>query len=100
MNLAALLDAIALAPDLPGALCRGMFAAFDPPERGEPEADVNHRHQVALRMCRTCPALASCRRWFDALPEQQRPPGVIAGLVVASNGDLSTLPANTIEESA
>lgn len=92
MNLAALLEAIGLAPDLPGALCRGMFAAFDPPEVGEPAHDVHHRHQVALRMCRTCPALASCRHWFDRLPKHQRPSGVIAGLVITRLQEQSPQP--------
>lgn len=76
-----LLDAIGSGPDLPDAACRGMSLAFDPAERGEDPADVEYRHQTALRICVTCPALASCRAWFDALPRSQRPQGVVAGVV-------------------
>lgn len=80
-----LLYVITAAPDLPGAACRHMWAAFDPAEHGEDREDVEHRHQVALRLCRTCPALGSCRTWFDALPRRQRPLGVVAGRVNGPN---------------
>jgi hypothetical protein len=35
----------------------------------------------AIRLCLSCPALAACRRWFDATPPTQRPTGVIAGRI-------------------
>ena len=69
------------APRLDGALCRHMFAAFDPAESGEYWQDVEHRHQVALRLCNCCPALTACRDWPDSLPPNQRPGGVVAGLL-------------------
>ena len=32
--------------------------------------------------CHRCPALPRCRRWFDSLPTNRRPSGVVAGVVV------------------
>lgn len=71
--------AVAAVPDLPGANCLHMWAAFDPAEPGEDPADVQYRHRVALSLCRGCEALTACSAWFDSLPPPQRPRGVIAG---------------------
>lgn len=80
-TLHSLLAAISAAPELPGAACVGMSAAFDPAEHGEPATDVEYRHHVALHLCRTCSALASCTEWFDSLKPSKRPVGVIAGQI-------------------
>ncbi|ORB01148.1 hypothetical protein BST33_10010 [Mycolicibacter minnesotensis] len=73
--------ALAGTPRLPGAKCRTLFAAFDPADKGEPHEEVAYRHTVALSLCRTCPALASCAAWVEAHPPTRRPRGVIAGQV-------------------
>lgn len=80
-TLHSLLAAISAAPALPGAACVGMSAAFDPAEHGEPVTDTEYRHQTALHLCRTCPALASCTEWFTSLPRARRPNGVVAGQI-------------------
>jgi len=69
------------APSLPGAKCRGRHHLFDEPHPDEEPDATQHRHSHALRLCSTCPALASCERWFDELPKGKRPPGVVAGKV-------------------
>lgn len=64
-------------PKLDGANCTGQWSLFDEPERGDPA-----RREVvdsALRLCATCPALAPCGTWFDRLPLDERPTGVVAG---------------------
>lgn len=81
MNLETLLLAIAGAPALPGAKCRGRHHLFDDADQGEPPEVVAQRHQQALGLCKICPALASCAMWFDTLPASKRPPGVVAGRV-------------------
>lgn len=81
-TLAGLLAAICQAPDLPGALCKGLNRLFDPAEQHEPAPEVERRHRIALETCRACPALDRCREWFDGLPKRDRPQGVIAGLLV------------------
>ena len=78
-----LLAALAGAPSLPGAKCRGRHALFDAPSEldREPPAVTEQRHAQALSLCRTCPALASCQQWYDSLPRAQRPSGVVAGQI-------------------
>lgn len=67
------------APSLPGAACAGRWSLFDAPEPGADPDDAAYRQQVALRLCRTCPALTRCAEWVDSLPKSKRPTGVIAG---------------------
>jgi hypothetical protein len=76
-----LFDAVGLSPALPGARCRGRHHLFDPPSANADPDDAAYAEQAALRLCAGCPALASCSRWFESLPKQQRPPGVVAGRV-------------------
>lgn len=74
-----LLLALAGAPALVGARCRGRSHLFDEAQPDEDPDTTTFRHQHALTLCRGCTALASCQRWFDTLPARQRPPGVVAG---------------------
>ena len=67
-------------PHLPGAACRYRWELFDHPPNSDPD-DLDYAHTAALGICAQCPALASCSQWFESLPEQQRPPGVVAGRV-------------------
>ena len=64
-------------PKLDGANCAGQWSLFDEPERGDParRAVVDS----ALRLCATCPALADCAAWYDRLPVDEKPTGVVAG---------------------
>ncbi|GAS87542.1 hypothetical protein [Mycolicibacterium brisbanense] len=78
-----LLAAVGVAPALPGARCRGKHHLFDDAGKDEAPEVVAQRHQQALGLCRSCPALASCGRWVDSLPRSRRPPGVVAGVVHA-----------------
>lgn len=80
MNLAELLDDLAAVPSLRDAACRGHSELFDAtiPGSGTRE-QVAQAQQLALQICRTCPALPGCRRWVDSLPAWKRPPGVVAG---------------------
>ncbi|SHQ69014.1 Uncharacterised protein [Mycobacteroides abscessus subsp. abscessus] len=73
-------------PVLPGARCRGRHELFDA-AIGDGRGALDERdyaRQAAARICRQCPALASCREWFDSLPHEQRPLGVTAAVVVNS----------------
>ena len=76
---ASLLAALRAIPDLPGAACLGFWDLFDEAEPGEPPAAVTERHEAALAMCETCPALAACTTWFESLRPTEKPFGVIAG---------------------
>jgi len=72
-------------PSLPGAKCRGRGHLFDAPAKGELTETTAARHQQALQLCRTCPALGSCTTWYERQALQalrQRPSGVIAGRVI------------------
>ena len=80
-SVAELLAELAGAPRLAEAACRGHAWAYDPPAANEDRDDVRDRHRLAVAVCRGCPALADCRRWLDALPQRQRPFGVVAGRV-------------------
>lgn len=77
----ALMAALAGAPSLPGARCRGRSHLFDEARPDEDTEQTRYRHDHALRLCATCPALASCTAWYDDLPKSKKPPGVVAGRV-------------------
>jgi hypothetical protein len=85
MNLVDLLIALAGAPSLPGARCRGRHHMFDPAGAHEDPTVVDQRHAQALGLCALCPSLAHCRDWLDSLPERKKPLGVIAGQLRAPN---------------
>lgn len=76
-----LLAALAGAPALPGARCRGKHHLFDPTAPGENSDVAAQRHAQALGLCSNCPALTRCEDWHDALPRTKRPDGVVAGRV-------------------
>lgn len=67
---------------LPGAACTGRWSLFDPPPRGEPPAATRQRHTQAIELCHACPALNRCKDWLDQLPHNQKPAGVVAGIIV------------------
>jgi len=81
-----LLGAIGVAAPLPGARCRGRHRLFDEAGKHEPTETVAARHAQAIGLCRLCPALASCQRWYDSLPAHKRPAGVVAGRVRGARG--------------
>lgn len=76
-----LLAALVGAPSLPGARCRGKPHTFDEARPDEAPETTQARHAQALGLCRSCPALASCQRWFNDLPRAKRPSGVVAGQI-------------------
>jgi hypothetical protein len=70
-----------LAPSFPGALCREQWQLFDT-AAGQPNRhDVAGAREQALALCASCPCLAQCRGWYGSLKPNQRPPGVIAGVL-------------------
>lgn len=76
-----LADALSAAPDFEGAACVGRWPLFDPPDDGESRASVQERHEIAVQVCRQCPALEACREW--SLTE--KPTGaVVAGTIPAT----------------
>lgn len=79
-----MLIALAGAPSLPGARCRGRAHLFDPGERTEGASTVAARHAQALGLCEHCPALTRCESWVDSLPPGRRPRGVVAGRVISA----------------
>lgn len=82
-NFSDLLTALAGAPSLPGARCRGRHHLFDPGHPDEEPATTDRRHAQALGLCHRCPALTRCSEWLDSLHDRDRPPGVVAAQVVA-----------------
>ncbi|WP_082947664.1 WhiB family transcriptional regulator [Mycobacterium sp. E2479] len=64
-------------PRLAGAACRGRPELFDLDHRSCPD-----EIERAQRICSACPAMAACRAWIDATPEQRRPTGVVAGMLL------------------
>lgn len=74
-----LLAALAAAPALPGALCRGRPHLFDEANPGEADHVVQARQAQALSLCGRCPSLTRCEDWFESLPPRKKPGGVIAG---------------------
>ena len=76
-----LLAALAGAPALPGARCRGRPHLFDPAGAAEAEASVADRHRQAVGLCAACPSLNRCAAWLASLPPTEQPPGVVAGVV-------------------
>lgn len=72
-------------PVLPGARCRGRHELFDAaigdgPRGAQDERD--YAREAATQICHHCPALQPCRDWLDSLPDEQRPLGVTAAVVV------------------
>ncbi|WP_179964995.1 helix-turn-helix domain-containing protein [Mycolicibacterium sarraceniae] len=70
----------AACPPLPGARCRDQVDLFDRTAAKDQAAST-----AALALCRACPAREACRAWFDNLPPDQRPIGVVAGQIVAED---------------
>lgn len=64
-------------PHLDGAACLGLWSLFDEPAADDP--DARNATESAHKLCATCPALDACAQWFDSLPRNRRPSGVVAG---------------------
>lgn len=93
-DVAAFFAALLGIPHLPGALCRGRPDLFDLKPGTSTDRDAVATQALAL--CRACPALANCQRWFESLPRKERPSGVVAGrinesLVTRSRSAISDL---------
>jgi hypothetical protein len=80
-NFDMLLAAIAGAPALHGARCRGKGHLFDEAAPGEASETVDQRHSQAIGLCFRCPALDRCADWYGGLPKRKRPPGICAGQI-------------------
>lgn len=78
------IDLASAAPVFEDAKCVGQHDLFDAAEPGEDRDQALTRLQEARTLCRSCPALAACGDWLQALPRSQRPGGVVAGRVVSS----------------
>ncbi|PBA30571.1 hypothetical protein CKJ65_16455 [Mycobacterium intracellulare] len=74
MSAIGLFDAVGIIPALPGARCRGRSTLFE-------ETECPESTEFAINLCRGCPALTACGQWFDALPPNKRPHGVVAGRI-------------------
>nr|WP_220096340.1 WhiB family transcriptional regulator [Mycolicibacterium fortuitum] len=59
---------------------------MDPPGDDETPESCRYRTTAAKALCATCPALSACRSWLESLPAQERPTGVVAGLVIKRPG--------------
>ena len=72
-----------LAPLLPGAACRDEYELFDATINGHrgSSGGLNLARIQALAVCESCPALHDCRIWYDSLRPDQRPYGVVAGVL-------------------
>jgi hypothetical protein len=66
-------------PDFTGCSCAGRSELFDPVKRSDPNRD--YIEGAAIHLCRSCPMLRECRRWYHSLDPSERPLGVVAGAV-------------------
>lgn len=76
-----LLGALAGAPSLPGAKCRGRPHLFDEARPQDDETVVAARYAQALGLCQRCPARDPCEKWFLSLSPRKRPTGIVAGRI-------------------
>ncbi len=84
-GIAALFGAMAAAPPMPEAACRGRWDLFDltaPEGPGKLAAEVTQARTIALEVCAGCPELAACQSWLNGLRPQDKPLGVVAGMVI------------------
>jgi hypothetical protein len=70
-----------LGPDLPGAACKGCTPLFDAWVVGEKPEERDERHHAAIRICWSCPELATCLKERLTNPGLQRDAGVYGGRV-------------------
>lgn len=80
-NVDSLMLALAGAPSLQGARCRGRAHLFDEAAPNEKPETVAARHAQALGICSRCPSLNPCETWFLGLTPSKRPLGVVAGRI-------------------
>ncbi len=63
-------------PHLDGASCRNEARAFDADNSAE-------QIQFSLECCLNfCVCLPACRQWLDSLPDDRKPVGVVAGVLL------------------
>lgn len=94
--LAAILDGV---PSLPDAVCPDWPLIFEACNTTDPETR-DYSIATALRICRSCPALASCSAWFESLAPQERPSGVIAGRINTPGRHDMTQPIDPLMDAA
>jgi len=73
-----LLHVVATMPDMAAAGCRDEWSTFDAAPYDE-AAEL-----AAVNICVRCPTRVQCRGWYESLHPQDRPAGVVAGLIVPS----------------
>lgn len=61
-------------PPLPGALCVDQPDLFDEHEGAAASAEA----EAAVAICRSCPELQACARWYSSLPWTHKPGGTVA----------------------
>lgn len=84
VDVAALLADLASSPSLHGAACANVFTrtVFDAAAATRRHGrQVPPEHQAALAVSEACPVLAECRAWVEGLPPDERPGGVVGGMV-------------------
>ena len=70
-------------------MLHGSCRQADAPEMVDITTD--HEHAAAVACCRGCPVHTQCAAWLAALPDDQRPVGVVAGLTLGrKNGRPTT----------
>ena len=70
-------------PDLAGARCRNRHELFDQAIEG---SSAIFARRAARQVCASCPALEACGAWVEALPQYQRPRGIVAGRLIDVTG--------------
>ncbi len=84
-------------PSLPGARCKGRHKLFDVAPDWEDMSTRRYRYDAAKRLCDACPAFTACRAWIEGLPDAERPPGVVAGLLINPRRSKSEIEADREE---
>lgn len=72
-------------PDFSRGQCAGRTELFDPPETSRGSKPTPAQRQVqrqAVQLCLKCPVRQDCRAWFYSLATEERPAGVIAGMII------------------
>jgi hypothetical protein len=72
---------------LTGTLCADWPLVYEATTNGTDPETQDYAVTTALRLCKSCPAMAGCSAWYDTLPLGARPPGVIAGRISERTAD-------------
>jgi hypothetical protein len=77
-----LITELTAGPDLHGAACVEHRGVFDDCVRTTGRGRIGFRaYERAVQVCAECPVLRDCRIWVLSLPLEERPFGVVAGLI-------------------